>query len=1024
MLLFFVRHKKTFFALTFVFLFGATVSFANPPVGGYDPGTILDPDCAPGSTDCTVNINNKISAGNGVEFVGQAIQVKLDGASLYKSNTGLKISDGYIGQSSITTVGTIIAGHWHGDVIDIAHGGTGLGATPQNGEFLIGNGTGYDLVNLAGADGVVITNSGSTVTIGLGTSNIPVITSVSGTDYIPIYQTTSPDVRKKITYNDLFSGVLGSLKYQGTWDPGTNTPAIADSDCNSSAKGNFYIVGASGNRHIGSEFSWESGDWLICKGTVWEEVEKTNNIDSVFGRMGSVVAMNGDYTASQITNVPFGSISSITVQNAINELATEKEPVIVPGLANEYWRGDKTWQTLDTSNVSEHPARLYFTNARAVTALTGQNLSIFNNNVGYNSGTGAVGQIPFWNGTNTITGDTGLVWDNTDKQLVIGGGSNFAFSTPSAVTFNIGGNVDTFFQANIQNQSNGANASTDWIATSDNGNELANYVDMGINSSGYNTPSFNITGVNDAYLYSAGNDFAIGNASIGKSLKFFTGGTTTANQRLVIDGTGDVVFTPTSSSATTSSSSLSFNSTYALTAANTAVTTGTVSALVTAQGEVVGSSITNGVFNASGHKLSSAVTWPTVLTPTYFDEYDIAAGAGYSPVIQSISIDTAVTGGSNQLIGDLRYSTDGGNTFTSAGSVKNFPLTSGSYLTFSYTGLSISVPSNTTIIFRVFIYASGVVTSSRSVYMRNMQINGQIGTSTGSVKGVSIAGNYTASASNHVLSALYINGTYNAAGYTGVKNYDLYQANAAASNYFAGVVGIGNLNPTYMLDVGSSSVSGIVGRFTNATGSCTISPTTTSLSCSSDINLKKNIVVLADNTLFTLSTITTAPTATTLDKIMSLTPVQYNWKTEQDTDPKHTGFIAQQVEQIFPDLVLTDPETNLKSVNYMGFAPYLVQAVQEINVTIKNLSSLDTGNINSLGSLIKQFLADSKNNIEDLYAKNIHSSNQICINSTCINEDQLKQMLNNTTPVQQSVVDISIQDPAIPAVIPDTNSTQ
>lgn len=47
-------------------------------------------------------------------------------------------------------------------------------------------------------------------------------------------------------------------------------------------------------------------------------------VSSVFGRTGAVTATNGDYTASQITNVAAGSISSITVQTAINELDSEK----------------------------------------------------------------------------------------------------------------------------------------------------------------------------------------------------------------------------------------------------------------------------------------------------------------------------------------------------------------------------------------------------------------------------------------------------------------------------------------------------------------------------------------------------------------------------------------------------------------------------------------------------------------------------------------------------------------------------
>jgi len=35
-------------------------------------------------------------------------------------------------------------------------------------------------------------------------------------------------------------------------------------------------------------------------------------------------------------------------------------------------------------------------------------------------GTGAAGQVAFWNGTNSQTGDTGLTWDNTNKRLGVG----------------------------------------------------------------------------------------------------------------------------------------------------------------------------------------------------------------------------------------------------------------------------------------------------------------------------------------------------------------------------------------------------------------------------------------------------------------------------------------------------------------------------------------------------------------------------------------------------------------------------
>lgn len=46
-------------------------------------------------------------------------------------------------------------------------------------------------------------------------------------------------------------------------------------------------------------------------------------VDSFNGRTGVVVSQSGDYSASLITNTPAGSISSTTVQAAINELDSD-----------------------------------------------------------------------------------------------------------------------------------------------------------------------------------------------------------------------------------------------------------------------------------------------------------------------------------------------------------------------------------------------------------------------------------------------------------------------------------------------------------------------------------------------------------------------------------------------------------------------------------------------------------------------------------------------------------------------------
>lgn len=47
-------------------------------------------------------------------------------------------------------------------------------------------------------------------------------------------------------------------------------------------------------------------------------------VSSFEGRTGVVVSANGDYTASEVTNVPAGNIAAVTVQAALDELDTEK----------------------------------------------------------------------------------------------------------------------------------------------------------------------------------------------------------------------------------------------------------------------------------------------------------------------------------------------------------------------------------------------------------------------------------------------------------------------------------------------------------------------------------------------------------------------------------------------------------------------------------------------------------------------------------------------------------------------------
>ncbi|HVU94223.1 MAG TPA: hypothetical protein VHE34_03325 [Puia sp.] len=164
----------------------------------------------------------------------------------------------------------------------------------------------------------------------------------------------------------------------------------------------------------------------------------------------------------------------------------------------------------------------------------------------------------------TTNFDLPFITNNTEQMRIkttgsVGIGSTAFSASPEALlvyqnnssSYNViagKGSLNNYLQLNIQNKNNGASASSDLVATADNGSETANYVDLGINSSGYS--SSGITGgADNAYLYSAGNDFAIGNSTSGKNLLFFTGGTATANERIRIQSAGNVGINTTSPAA-------------------------------------------------------------------------------------------------------------------------------------------------------------------------------------------------------------------------------------------------------------------------------------------------------------------------------------------------------------------------------------------------------------------------------------------------------------------------------------------
>ena len=109
------------------------------------------------------------------------------------------------------------------------------------------------------------------------------------------------------------------------------------------------------------------------------------------------------------------------------------------------------------------------------------------------------------------------------------------FDYPNAA-IQVDSNNNGVSQVVMQNHSTGTAASSDFVATADNGNDSSYYIDMGINGSAYADPAYNIGRANDGYVY-----VQDGNLSLGTTqdwVRIHTGGTTLANMRANINSAG------------------------------------------------------------------------------------------------------------------------------------------------------------------------------------------------------------------------------------------------------------------------------------------------------------------------------------------------------------------------------------------------------------------------------------------------------------------------------------------------------
>lgn len=125
-------------------------------------------------------------------------------------------------------------------------------------------------------------------------------------------------------------------------------------------------------------------------------------------------------------------------------------------------------------------------------------------------GVGVQGNI-FIAGDINVAGEVDLSGVTT---LPLGTDAAAFAATLTNPTIVVQGEANDYAQIAFRNTSATANASTDFIAYSDNGSDVAGYIDMGVTSSVFNDPDFTITGPNDGYIFSVAPVGTTGNGNL------------------------------------------------------------------------------------------------------------------------------------------------------------------------------------------------------------------------------------------------------------------------------------------------------------------------------------------------------------------------------------------------------------------------------------------------------------------------------------------------------------------------------
>ena len=890
-----------------------------------------------------------------------------------------------------------------------ARGGTGLTATPTNGQLLIGNGTGYSLATLTQGSGVTITNGAGTVTIAsTGLSN-PMTT----TGDIIFGGATGTPTR--------LAGAAGFLKSTGAAAPVWGALAATDIPNLDAAKittGSF--TAARGG--TGLTATPTNGQILIGNGTGYSLATLTQG--------SGVTITNG---AGTVTIASTGLSNPMTTTGDIIFGGATGTPTRLAGAAGflkSTGAAAPVWGALAATDIPNLDAAKIttgsFTAARGGTGLTATPTNgqiLIGNGTGYSLATLTQGSgVTITNGAGTVTiASTGLSNPmTTTGDIIVGGASG----TPTRLAASAGvlksdGSSSSWSQIGLASTdvtgtlpvANGGTGRTTWdglllgsgaaindISTGTNGqilkasggspswqdfivtnveiqdNTIMNAdINTGAGIAGTKiTPAFGAQAISTTGTLTAGAVTATNLASINSVSYAWPASQGGANSILQNNGSGTLTWATVATAFSAPNaiikgnaggtaqvaSSMTDDGTTVSSTADINVTTGNfyrinnlnflgqVGTTSTVVGERAGNTMT-GIHN-------TAVGFEAGFSQTSGqDNVFVGRRAGYSSVTSQYNTYIGknagyfnTSPGLNTFVGwHAGYNTagmaTGGATFIGAEAGE---ASSGDYNTFIGERAG---AVNTSGEFNTFLgRRAGMVNTTGNM---NTILGHTADVSTGGLSNATAIGyNAIVSASNSFI----LGGTGSSAVNVGIgltaASTDLHVVhsnnggaangdgftiqNGAGAHSWTMFVSNSTGNLVLMQDLSNT----VMGQYDDSNGNYTPA---------SDRRLKKNITSIE----------------TVLPKINAMNIRRYHYKKQEDTDPSNIGVIAQELKEVFPELVKYAPEQDTYTVDYTSMAPLAIKAIQEQQVMIENLQK----QVTELQSKLKK----EENTNSDLSAK-------------------------------------------------------